>query len=178
MKTTKLTAIALAIVFAATASMAQTESPTDKDTGIHPQTITIEFRKAIQDRGLVYAMRTQLDGRFLEFDRPIYNVPVRYKRSKVYISGTYSEWSTFFYNSAERKACFDDGTHLTLKLALENKALTRAMHEQLTPDMLGKDQPAYTAIVKLRHSVIFVTASLSEWKRFFNTDNTTSPLEM
>jgi hypothetical protein len=178
MKTTKLTAIAIAIVFAATASMAQSESPTDKTPGIQPKTITIELRKAIQDRGLVNAMHTQLDARFLQVDRPIYNAPVRYKRSTVIVTGTYSEWNKFFYFGPDRALDIDDGTHISLKLALENKELTRAMHEQLTPDMLRKDQPSYTAAVKLRHSVIFVTASLSEWKRFFNTDNTTSPLEM
>jgi len=58
---------------------------------------------------------------------------------------------------------------ITLKAALQNPYLVRAMHEQLTPAFLqGNEGPAYyTVSVKYRHGRYIITGSYTEWKKFF-----------
>jgi hypothetical protein len=58
---------------------------------------------------------------------------------------------------------------ISLKVALQDPYLVRAMHEQLTPAFLhGNGGPAYyTVTVKFRHGRYIITGSYSEWKKFF-----------
>ena len=171
MKTTKLTAVALALAFAATAAMAQTESPAETAPGAEPQSITIMFKKALQDRGLVYAMRTQLNPRFLLVDKPVYTVSVRLKRGVAYITGTQKEWQGFFSIEEDNAPKLADARRIHLKQALLDTRLVRAMHQQLTPALLRDDKPVYTAAVKYNHSTVYVFATAKEWTWFFHVDD-------
>jgi len=95
MKTTKL--MLVAIIFAiTTVGMAQTETPSETAPDAEPQSDAIQLKAALQNRALVYAMRTQLTPQFLEVEKPLYNVPVKLDSKVVYIVGTCDEWKTFF----------------------------------------------------------------------------------
>ncbi len=171
MKTTKLSAVAIAILFAATATLAQTEAPLDAAPGADHQSITVMFKQAIQDRGLVYAMRTQLNPRFLLLDKPMYTVPVKYNRGVTYITGSQKEWLGFFNIGEENSPKYTDGRRIHLKQALVDSRLVRAMHQQLTPALLREDKPVYTAAVKYNRSTVYIYATQGEWKWFFRTDD-------
>ena len=176
MKTTKLTAIAIAIIFAATATMAQTESTSETAPNSDPQSFTVKFKTALQDRGLVYAMRTQVNPSILQLEKPVYNVKVKHQKGIIIISGTYKEWSDFFNVHDDLLSRTSPAKRIHLKEALLNNNLTRAMREQLTPAMLRDEKPAYTAAVKFNRSVVYVTASYGEWKWFFKIDSNSDPL--
>ena len=177
MKTAKFSAIAIAIMFAATAALAQTESPAETAPNtITPQSITITLKSALQDRGLVYAMRTQLNPRFLLVDRPLYTVPVRYRKGITYVTGTEKEWKGFFNIFDDHSAKINDANRIHLKEALKDSRLVRAMHQQLTPAMLADDKPVYTAKVKYNNSTVYIFASEKEWKWFFRIDDNPNDL--
>ena len=176
MKTTKLTAIAIAIVFATTATMAQTDAASETAPNSDPQSFTVKFKSALQDRGLVYAMRTQLNPNFLQLEKPVYNVPVRHQKGIIIVTGTYKEWSNFFNVDDDLTSRAGYAKRIHLKEALLINSLTRAMREQLSPAMLRDEKPNYTAAVKFNRSVVYVTASYGEWKWFFKIDANSDPL--
>ena len=77
-------------------------------------------------------------------------------------------------NSAEPA----DGTEtISLKEAMCDLRLVRAMHEQLTPAILRGDQAQYTAGVRYKGSVVYIAATFKEWKWFFQVDNDEGPLK-
>jgi len=65
-------------------------------TTLSDKSALIPLTTALQDPGLVRAMRAQLTPAILQDDKEYYVAPVRYQHSIVYIGGTYSEWKKFF----------------------------------------------------------------------------------
>jgi hypothetical protein len=58
---------------------------------------------------------------------------------------------------------------ITLKSALQNPYLVKAMHEQLNQDFLNGDQDSslFTATIKYRGIRYVIAGTYEEWKRFF-----------
>lgn len=169
MKTTKSMLVAM-ILALATMGYAQTETPTELAPDPDPQSITVALKAALQNRGMVYAMRTQLNPRFLEVERPLYCVPIKYNKRLVYITGCCAEWKDFFFIHADNGPQVADGQRMHLKIALTDARLVQTMHEQLSPAILRVEKPIYTVKVKYNNSTVFVFGNYNEWKWFFRTD--------
>lgn len=56
----------------------------------------IPLRTAMKNQQLVRAMRAQLDARFLQQEKQIYSVPVRYRHTVIKVVGTLNDWRWFF----------------------------------------------------------------------------------
>jgi hypothetical protein len=169
MKTTK--AILSAIIFLITSvAIGQSETPNDADpNNTNPPSISIYLKTALQDRGLVYAMRTQLNPAFLQVEKPFYSVPIKYQRRIVNIVGPAEEWNRFFNIHGDSHPQYNDKNRFSLKEALTDARLVRAMHEQLTPALIREDKPIYTAKVRYNRTTVFVYASRNAWKWFFQS---------
>lgn len=175
MKTTKLTAIAIAFVFAATATMAQRDYRTDRAEP-DPIAINMQLKKALQDKAIVFAMRTQLSPEFLKVEKPRYTVPVKLPKRVLYVTGTYDEWCYFFNIDIGSPDKGIKGNRMHLKEAMHNSMLAKSMHEQLTPDFLRDDKAVYTAVVKYKWDLIYVFGTLDEWQQFFRFNSNDEPL--
>ena len=96
MKTAKLILVAAIMAFASVGiaqpktTLLKAEKPPIFKSALIP------LRVAMADRGLVQAMRAQLNPSFLLDEKPSYTVAVRYKHDVYYIYGTYSDWKNFF----------------------------------------------------------------------------------
>ena len=60
---------------------------------------------------------------------------------------------------------------ITLKKALHFPYMVKAMHEQLNPSFLQVDKESYTAPVRIKNEVFYVTGTQAEWKVFFREVN-------
>ena len=94
MKTTKVILVAVLMAFAAI-GFSQTNhnfkaAPTPQSS------VLVPFNNAMHNAQLVSAMRAQLDPSFLQKTARVYTVPVRYKHSIIYVSGTLNQWRRFF----------------------------------------------------------------------------------
>jgi hypothetical protein len=169
MKTTK--AILSAIIFLISSlAIGQSETPNDADPNTtSPPAISMDLKTALQNRGLVHAMRTQLNPAFLQVEKPLYSVPVKYQRRVVIIVGPAEGWNRFFDIHGDSHPKFSDINRISLKMALTDARLVRAMHEQLTLALIREDKPTYTAKVRYNNSTIFVYASRNAWKWFFQS---------
>ncbi len=74
----------------------------------------------------------------------------------------------------------DQGTlsvKIKLSTALENRALVKAMYQQLDVSLLHNDVPRYiTARVSLGNVVYFIYGKYEEWKNFFIMDLDDDPV--
>lgn len=169
MKTSKLMLVAM-ILALATMGFAQTEKPLELAPDPDPQSITVDLKTALQNRGMVYAMRTQLNPRFLELEKPLYCVPIKYNKRLVYITGCCEAWKKFFNIHSDSGLQTIKDKRMHLKIALTDARLVRSMHEQLSPAMLRFEKPIYTVKVKYNHTTVYVFGNYNEWKWFFTTD--------
>lgn len=177
MKTTK--SMLIAIIFAlSTIGMAQSEGPIEQSPDPENQSITVALKSALQNRAMVYAMRTQLNSNFLEVEKPLYSVPIKYNGRLLYITGCCKDWQKFFNNYKTEFTSSGIAKRIHLKVAVANRNVSRAMHEQLTPAILrGGEKPVYTAPVRIKNKTIYVFGTYNEWKWFFRTDNHSNPLD-
>jgi hypothetical protein len=58
--------------------------------------IYLTLQQAVQNPGLLAAMKQQLDPGFLNTNQPSYTVSVNYQQYIVMITGTYQQWKLFF----------------------------------------------------------------------------------
>jgi hypothetical protein len=58
--------------------------------------ISITLQQAVQNPGLVVAMKDQLNPGFLNSNQQYYTVSVNYMQYTFKITGTYQEWKSFF----------------------------------------------------------------------------------
>ena len=66
---------------------------------------------------------------------------------------------------------------IKLRNALENRALVKAMYQQLDVSLLNKDVPRYiTAKVNLGNTVYYIYGRYEEWKNFFIMDLNEDPV--
>jgi hypothetical protein len=66
---------------------------------------------------------------------------------------------------------------ITLKSALENPYLVRAMHEQLDRSFLQPDQPGpYVAKVNFRRVIYVISGTYKEWSAFFQMELNEPPV--
>lgn len=174
MKTLKAIALIL-IMGIASYGFAQTETPAEQAPDPDPQTVVIQFRSAMQNPGLVRAMHGQLNPRFLLVERPRYTVPVYYQRKKVYVTGTYTEWKGFFRIDRSENGFDALKPTIPLRNAMKNPHLVLAMRAQLNSSMLQPDKQTYVAPVRFKHSIVYVTGSLEDWKWFFRIKKKVAP---
>lgn len=173
MKTTKLIAIVL-ILGIASLGMSQTRPVNDlPDT--KPQSIVIQLKKAIHDPGLQKAMHQQLNPNFLRVEKPSYTVSVKYKGRLQYINATRGEWKNFFRSDMSEGSQGAVGRLIPLKRAMHIPNLLGAMRAQLTPAILKADKPVYNVPVRYKHSIVYVSGSYGEWKRFFSIKAKSDP---
>lgn len=92
MKTFKFVLVAAFLSFAVTGFSIDNKNDVSK-------TVKISLSKALDSRGLVRAMYTQLDDDFLNLNsagNAEYFVRVKYRKINYLIHGTYKEWVLFF----------------------------------------------------------------------------------
>jgi len=166
MKTTKIIAIAI-ILGIVSLGYAQTESPTELAPDPDPQSIVIQLKKAMHNQALVKAMHAQLTPRFLEVDKPLYTVPVKYKYDLLYVAGTLSEWKRFFGADINETPQVAKSALIQLPDAMQIPGLVSAMRAQLTPGILQDDKEFYVAPVRYKHSIVYVGGTYAQWKNFF-----------
>ena len=95
MKTTKVILVAVLMAFAAI-GFSQTDHNI-KPAPTSQLSVILPFYKAMQNAQLVSAMRAQLNPSFLQTNaRRVYTVPVRYKHSIIFVTGTLNQWKRFF----------------------------------------------------------------------------------
>lgn len=176
MKTTKLMLIAT-IIAIASMGMAQSEGTPDVSPDPGVESITISLKAALQNRGLAYAMRTQLNPDFLKVDKPVYCVPVKFGNRLIYITGNLAEWKEFFNMHSDTNPLLIDGKRISLKKAATDAKLFRVMHEQLTPAFLRDEKPVYTVRVKYNNATVYVFGTYNQWKWFFSIDINSDPLD-
>jgi len=58
--------------------------------------IYVSLQQAVQNPGLLFAMKQQLDPGFLSTNQQSYTVSVNYQHYRFMITGTYEEWKLFF----------------------------------------------------------------------------------
>ena len=168
MKTTKLIAVAL-ILGIASLGYAQTDKPADQaPNGTTPQSIVIPLKKAMHSPDLNRAMHAQLNDNFLQVDKPLYTVPVRYRHTVVYVSGTYVEWTNFLRSDSNDAKAFAKRNLIPLDKAMQDARLVQAMRAQLTPRLLNEDKELYIATVRYSHSIVYVAGTYIQWKKFFS----------
>ncbi len=101
MKTTKVILVAALMAFASI-SFAQNDAKPFNDAKASIEkpapklTALINIKTAMQNRGLVAAMRSQLSPRFLQVEKPVYIVQVKFKKTVYSIYGSYAAWKHFF----------------------------------------------------------------------------------
>lgn len=172
MKTTKLIAIALIL---GVVSLGMAQSTADLKPKPSPTSIVIQLKKAMQIPSLTKAMFAQLNPNFLNVEKPVYTVLVKYKKRIQYVSGTRAEWKSFFHIDLNEDPLGSFGRVIPLKQAIHNPALLRSMRAQLSPSMLQNDKQVYTASVRYKHSVVYISGSYGEWKRFFSIKEKIAP---
>ena len=95
MKTLRLVMIATFVAF----TMVSYASADKKhEHPVNKQIINLSFDLAIQNPGLVAAMKLQLNDNFLSINQQTYTVDVLYMGYIVRITGTYAQWLSFFNN--------------------------------------------------------------------------------
>lgn len=173
MKATKLIAVAL-ILGIASLGFAQSDSHLDKAPNDNAASICIKLRQAMQSPELVKAMRVQLNPDFLKVDKKIYTVPVRIKRTVLYVAGTHGEWMNFFRIRPDDPPVAKNAL-IHIKAALKDKNLAQAMRSQLSKELLNADKELYVAPVRYKHSIVYVAGSYNDWKAFFSIRPKTAP---
>jgi len=166
MKTTKIIAIAI-ILGIVSLGYAQTESSTELTPDPNPQSIVIQLKKAMHNPALVKAMHAQLTPRFLEVDKPLYTVPVRFQHDVLYVAGTLSEWKRFFGADSNETPLTTKSAIIPLIKAMQDPGLVSAMRAQLTPRILQDDKEFYVAPVRYKHSIVYIGGTYAQWKKFF-----------
>lgn len=92
MKTSKILTLATIVAFV----MLSFSTTTQVEASHSKTVVNISFADAIQDAGLVVAMYTQLNPGFLNVNQAYYTQSVYYQGVDFRITGTYSQWKTFF----------------------------------------------------------------------------------
>jgi hypothetical protein len=59
---------------------------------------------------------------------------------------------------------------ISLKTAIHNPGLVRAMFGQLTPGLITNEQPLYTFTVRYNRVVYQIVGTYEEWQNFFRMD--------
>lgn len=60
---------------------------------------------------------------------------------------------------------------IKLSKAIQMPDLVAALRAQVTRDILEQDKPMYTVRVTYKHSVVFVSGTYAEWKKFLSNDH-------
>lgn len=101
MKTTKVILVAAIMAFASIGFTQSDSNPySEEKLSIEkpvPQlSALIGLKTAMQNQDLVRAMRNQLSPHFLQVEKPVYTVKVKFKNTVYNIYGSYAAWKHFF----------------------------------------------------------------------------------
>lgn len=95
------------------------------------------------------------------------------KTTKVILVGAIMVFSTIGFAQKEvapidAKPSQDLHALISVKAAMQNFGLYRAMRAQLTPGFLQVEQPSYTVTVRYNHSVYYINGTYKDWCYFFS----------
>jgi len=96
MKTTKVILVAALMAFASIGFSQADYNIKPTPTPTPTLSVLLPLNKAMQNAELVSAMRAQLDPSYLLINAREFTVPIRYRHSIIYVTGTVNQWRRFF----------------------------------------------------------------------------------
>ena len=104
------------------------------------------------------------------------------KASKFVLVFTFVAFATMVFAQAERPSLNDQAplqrcVKISLEKAVLDRALKKAMYQQISPRILLNDQRIYTAKVFHNRTVYFIYGRYAGWKSFFRMDFEDDPIK-
>ena len=104
------------------------------------------------------------------------------KASKFAFVIAFVAFATMVFAQAERPSLNESAplqrcVKISLEKAVLDRALKKAMYQQISPRILLNDQKIYTAKVLHNRTVYFIYGRFAEWKSFFKMDFEDDPIK-